>query len=98
MRYELANTLTTYRYIHTYIHRYSGFLIVLISVGLAQARPNNYTVHVYCIGKLTLNFTGVKQGHWKYKWSMIYMYSTSYHSPHLHGAGRLPPLVWLVAP
>ena len=26
--------------IHTYIHKYSVFLIVLISVGLAQARPN----------------------------------------------------------
>ena len=27
--------------IHTYIHKYSDFLVVLISVGLAQARPNN---------------------------------------------------------
>ena len=25
---------------HTYIHRYGDFLVVLISVGLAQARPN----------------------------------------------------------
>ena len=27
-------------YIHTHIHKYSDFLIVLISVGLAEARPN----------------------------------------------------------
>ena len=26
--------------LHTYIHKYSGFLVVQISVGLAQARPN----------------------------------------------------------
>ena len=35
----------TYMYIHTYIHthihhKYSDFLVVLISVGLTQARPN----------------------------------------------------------
>ena len=46
MRYELASTCLTYRYIqtyiHTYIHKYSDFLVVLISVGLAQARPNYY--------------------------------------------------------
>ena len=35
MRYELVNTWTTYRYIHTNIHKYSDFLIVVISVGLA---------------------------------------------------------------
>ena len=40
MRYTLANM--TYCYIHTYmyIHKYSSFLVVLISVGLAQARSN----------------------------------------------------------
>ena len=37
MRYELASTCQTYRYIQTYIQKYSDFLI---SVGLAQARPN----------------------------------------------------------
>ena len=40
-----VNTWTTYRYIHTYIytyiHKYSDFLVAMISVGLAQARPNN---------------------------------------------------------
>ena len=41
MRYELVSTCLTYRYIHTYIHKYSSFLVVLISVGLAQARPNH---------------------------------------------------------
>ena len=44
MRYELASTCLTYRYIHTnihtYIHKYSDFLVVLISVGLTQAHPN----------------------------------------------------------
>ena len=34
MRYELANTWTTYRYI-LYYTKYSDFLVVLISVGLA---------------------------------------------------------------
>ena len=29
--------------LHTYIHKYSNFLVVLISVGLAQAHPNNGT-------------------------------------------------------
>ena len=42
MRYELVNMWTTYCYIHTnihtYIHKYSDFLI---SVGVAQAHPNN---------------------------------------------------------
>ena len=37
---------TPYHYIHTYIHKYSGFLVVLISVGLAQACPN-YTTKKY---------------------------------------------------
>ena len=40
MHYELASTCLMYRYIQTYIHEYSDFLVVLISVGLAQARPN----------------------------------------------------------
>ena len=31
-------TWTTYRDIHTYIDKYSDFLVVLISVGLAQAQ------------------------------------------------------------
>ena len=26
--------------LHTYIHKYSDFLVAMISVGLAQARPN----------------------------------------------------------
>ena len=38
---RVTNTWTTYRYIHTYIHKYSDFLVVLISVGLALARPND---------------------------------------------------------
>ena len=38
---ELASTCLMYRYIHTNIHKDNGFLVVLISVGLAQARPNN---------------------------------------------------------
>ena len=38
MRYELASTCLTYRYIQTYKHTVQ--LVVLISVGLAQARPN----------------------------------------------------------
>ena len=34
-------TWTTYRYIHlTYIQIYSGFLVEVIYVGLASARPN----------------------------------------------------------
>ena len=32
---------------HTYIHKYSGFLVVLISVGLAQACPNNINIHSF---------------------------------------------------
>ena len=32
-------------YIQTYIHMYSDFLIVLISVGLTQARPNYTSDH-----------------------------------------------------
>ena len=48
MRYELASTCLTYRYIHTYIHKYSSFLVVLISVGLAQARPN-YSMYMYVV-------------------------------------------------
>ena len=48
MRYELANTWTTYHYmhanihtyIHVYIHKYSDFFVVLNSVGLDQAHPN----------------------------------------------------------
>ena len=42
MHYELVSACLTYRYIHTYIHKYSNFLVVLISVGLTQARPNQY--------------------------------------------------------
>ena len=34
-----VNTWTTYCYIHT---KYSDFLVTMISVGLAQARPNNF--------------------------------------------------------
>ena len=30
----------THTYIHTYIQKYSDFLVYTISVGLAQARPN----------------------------------------------------------
>ncbi|MCG8622178.1 MAG: hypothetical protein MJE68_09320, partial [Proteobacteria bacterium] len=40
MCYELANMWPTYRYIHTNVHKYSDFLVVLISVELAQACPN----------------------------------------------------------
>ena len=40
MHYELASTCLMYRYIHTYKNKYSDFLVALISVGLAQARPN----------------------------------------------------------
>ena len=40
MHCELVGTCLTYRYIQTYIHKYSGFLGVLLSVGLAQARPS----------------------------------------------------------
>ena len=40
-----VNTWTTYRY----IHKYSDFLVAMISVGLAQARPNQYvTFHKIC--------------------------------------------------
>ena len=35
--------------IRTYIHRYGNFLIVLISVGLAQVRPNQTTYSDQCI-------------------------------------------------
>ena len=35
--------------IHTYIHKYSDFLVVLISVGLAQARPNYYYYHIHTL-------------------------------------------------
>ena len=30
--------------LHRYIHKYSDFLVALISVGIAQARPNNYII------------------------------------------------------
>ena len=45
------NTWTTYRYIHTYIHKYSDFLVALISVGLAHARPNKVSVNVVILGR-----------------------------------------------
>ena len=43
--------------LHTYIHKYSDFLVAMISVGLAQARPNkvwfmheyNYNIYGYDI-------------------------------------------------
>ena len=41
MRAHMMNTWTTYHYIVRYIDRYSDFLIVMIGVGLASARPNN---------------------------------------------------------
>ena len=35
--------------LRTYIHKYSDFLVAMISVGLAQARPNQYvTFHKIC--------------------------------------------------
>ena len=34
-----------HKYIHTYIHKYSDFLVVMISVGLASACPTNYSIH-----------------------------------------------------
>ena len=39
--------------IFTYIHKYSGFFVVLISVGLAQAHPNNF-VTLYCFEEVTI--------------------------------------------
>ena len=47
MRCRLVSTCLMYRYIQTYIHKYSGFLVVLISVGLAQARPNYLVARLY---------------------------------------------------
>ena len=49
VHYELASMCLMYRYIHTNIHKYSDFLVVLISVGLAQARPNYFATLVYII-------------------------------------------------
>ena len=37
---NVMNMWMTYRYIYTYIHRYSDFLVGVISVGLASACPN----------------------------------------------------------
>ena len=38
---------------HTHIHNYSDFLVVTISVGLAQARPNYTRVSILtCIGTI----------------------------------------------
>ena len=46
----VKNTWTTYRgHIHTYIQKYSDFLVYTISVGLAQARPDDY---LYCIARI----------------------------------------------
>ena len=39
-----VDDVSLHTYIHTNIHKYSDFLIVLISVGLASARPNQGTV------------------------------------------------------
>ena len=36
--------------LHTYIHKYSDFLVAIISVGLAQARPN-YLLHL-CMNRV----------------------------------------------
>ena len=36
----IMNMWTTYRDIGIHIHKYSDFLVVMISVGLATARPN----------------------------------------------------------
>ena len=38
-RYQRLQSLLATR-MYTYIHKYSSFLVVLISVGLAQTRPN----------------------------------------------------------
>ena len=44
------------RRLHTYIHKYSDFLIVLMSVALASARPNN-GIHVGRILLFIYNLT-----------------------------------------
>ena len=38
----------THTYIHTYIQKYSDFLVYTISVGLAQARPNYADFRLIC--------------------------------------------------
>ena len=46
----MTNTWTTYRDIDRYIHRYSDCLVVMISVGLASARPNYvHVVYAYVL-------------------------------------------------
>ena len=101
MRYDLASTCLTYRYIqtyiHTYIHKYSDFLVVLISVGLAQARPNhNISLHTctYTISCMTVGC---------FNWLPNYYNNFSpYYSliitPHdnLHTFGRHQPLHFLM--
>ena len=37
---RMMNTWTTYRTLQTAVEKYSDFLVVMISVGLASARPN----------------------------------------------------------
>ena len=61
----MMNTSTTYRHIDRYIHKYSDFLVVMISVGLASARPNYYDENdmivqvqftLYLFSRLTVTF------------------------------------------
>ena len=66
MHYELVSTWTTYHY----IHKYSGFLIVLISVGLAQAHPNYCSIHIYVTeGPWVVNLTLGQD--WEMAWANI---------------------------
>ena len=58
MRYELASTCLTYRDIHTYIHKYSDFLVVLISVGLARARSGSPQLILSCLVVCSYVFPG----------------------------------------
>ena len=45
MREKHVNDVSrTHTYIHTYIQKYSDFLVYTISVGLAQARPNEHII------------------------------------------------------
>ena len=61
--------------LHTYIHNYSDFLVVLISVGLAQARPNYIIKHTFYIRNLTTRYVLESQDHISCESTFVLSYS-----------------------
>ena len=62
-------------YIHTYIYNYSDFLVVLISVGFAQARPNYIIKHTFYTRNLTTRYVLESQDHISCESTFVLSYS-----------------------